>query len=50
MPYHVGEIFDDIDDSQQLMQIVDDHAPVKTKIIKGKDDLKWPEMRPEVIL
>ena len=41
VPYHVAEIFDDVDDSYWFfnsltMQIVDDHAPVKTKIIKGK--------------
>ena len=41
MPHHVGGIFDDVDDSYWFfnsltMQIVDDHAPVKTKIKKGK--------------
>jgi len=40
-PYHVGDIFDDIDDSYSFfhkltMDIVDKFAPMKTKQIKGK--------------
>ena len=38
-PFHVAEIFDDIDDtawftSQLLSNIIDEHAPLKTKTIK----------------
>ena len=41
VPYHVTDIFDDIDDSYWLwneltMQIVNSHAPIKYKTIKGK--------------
>ena len=40
IPYHVTEIFDDIDDAYSVwneltMQVVNEHAPVKTKTIKG---------------
>ena len=40
-PYHVGEIFENIDDSYWFfntltMSIVDEHAPIKTKQIKGQ--------------
>ena len=38
-PFHVGDVFDDIEDvawfnSKILADIVDEHAPIKTKIIK----------------
>jgi len=38
-PFHVGEIFDSVDDSywfynQLMKQIIDDHAPLKTRIIR----------------
>ena len=41
VPYHVGEIFDDIDDSywffnELTMQVVDAIAPLKRRQIKGK--------------
>ena len=41
VPYHVTEIFDNIDDSYWLwneltMQIVNTHAPVKSKTMKGQ--------------
>ena len=41
VPYHVTDSFDDIDDSYWLwneltMQIVNSHAPIKFKTIKGK--------------
>ena len=40
-PFHVGEIFDDVEDmawftSKLLSDIADEHAPIKTKIIKKK--------------
>ena len=39
-PFHVSEIFDDVDDaywmcSTLLQEIVDEHAPIKQKTIKG---------------
>ena len=49
-PYHVGEIFNDIDDTYWFfnaltMKIVDEHAPLKTKQIKGR---KVPYMNGEL--
>ena len=40
IPYHVTEIFDDINDSYWLwskltMEIVEEHAPLKTRTVKG---------------
>lgn len=40
IPFHVSEICEDIDDSywfceQLLKEIIDDHAPIKTKIVKN---------------
>ena len=39
-PFHVSEIFDDVDDaywmcSTLLQEIVNEHAPIKQKTIKG---------------
>ena len=41
LPLHVCQIFDDIDDihraqNHMLMSVIDQHAPVKTKFVKGK--------------
>jgi hypothetical protein len=41
IPYHVTEIFDDVNDSywlwhQLTMQIVNEHAPIKTRKVKGQ--------------
>lgn len=38
-PFHVGEIFDTVDDSywlcsELLRQIIDQHAPIKTRVVK----------------
>ncbi len=46
IPYHVVEIFDDIDDCYWLwneltMQIVNKHAPLKSKTIKGNPIHEW---------
>ena len=40
IPYHVMEIFDDVNDSYWLwneltMQVINEHAPIKTKTVKG---------------
>ena len=40
IPFHVTEVFDDVDDSywawnELTMQVVNEHAPIKTKTIKG---------------
>ena len=41
VPFHVSEIFDDIDDihwaqNNLLMSVINHHAPLKTKYVKGK--------------
>ena len=38
-PFHVGEVFDDVDDtawftSKLISNIAEEHAPIKTKLIK----------------
>ena len=40
IPFHITEIFDDVDDSywawnELTMQVVNEHAPIKTKTMKG---------------
>ena len=40
IPYHITKIFDDIDDAYSVwndltMQVVNEHAPIKSKTIKG---------------
>ena len=41
VPFHVSEIFDDIDDvhwahNHLLMSVIEHHAPLKTRFVKGK--------------
>ena len=50
VPFHVSEIFDDIDDihwaqNNLLMSVINYHAPLKTKYVKGK---KLPYMNSEL--